>query len=98
MSAEGKNLEVICKAIDHHDATCDFPAVAVRMNPFEVERLGWDTIRGLPVEGDPELGTGMFRLVCARDEQELTETVEAVAEEAVPVELDPVPAGPGTPR
>jgi hypothetical protein len=23
------------------------------MNPFEVERLGWEEIRGLPVVGDP---------------------------------------------
>ena len=34
------------------------------MNPFEVERLGWDTIRGLPIRSDPELGTGAFRVVC----------------------------------
>lgn len=37
------------------------------MNPFEVERLGWDSIRGLPVVGDPEIGTGRFRVVCSRD-------------------------------
>jgi hypothetical protein len=86
-SSEAKNLEVISKAIDHHNKTCEFPAVAVRMNPFEVERLGWDTIRGLPIESDSSLGTGAFRIVCARDELEEkdVEVVEAIAEETVPV-------------
>jgi hypothetical protein len=85
-SSEAKNLEAISKAIDHHNKTCEFPAVAVRMNPFEVERLGWDSIRGLPIEGDPSLGTGAFRIVCARDELEEREVelVEAVAEQEVP--------------
>ena len=41
-SPEAKNLEAISKAIDQHNANCPFPAAEVRMNPFEVERLGWD--------------------------------------------------------
>jgi len=82
-SSEAKNLEVISKAIDHHDMTCAFPAVAVAMNPFEVERLGWDSIRGLPIRPDPNLGTGAFDIVCAREEGELQEeeAVEAVSEQ-----------------
>jgi hypothetical protein len=83
--SEAKNLEAISKAIDHHNASCPFPAVAVAMNPFEVERLGWDTIRGLPIRPDPALGTGAFRIVCAREESAPAEEVEAVAEETVPV-------------
>ena len=39
-SPEAKNLEAISKAIDQHNANCPFPAAEVRMNPFEVERLG----------------------------------------------------------
>ena len=86
MSSEARNLEAISKAIDHHNATCEYPAVAVAMNPFEVERLGWDSIRGLPIREDPAVGTGAFRIVCAKDELEPeAEIVEAVAEEAVPV-------------
>ena len=86
-SPEAKNLEAISKAIDQHNSTCEFPAVAVAMNPFEVERLGWDTIRGLPIQGDPALGTGSFRIVCGRDqvEEEETETVDAVATQTVPI-------------
>jgi hypothetical protein len=86
MSAEAKNLEAISTAIDHHNSTCEWPAVAIAMNPFEVERLGWDSIRGLPIRRDPNIGTGSFRVVCAREEPETEEeVVEAVAEQTVPI-------------
>jgi hypothetical protein len=86
-SSEAKNLEAISRAIDQHNASCEFPAVAIAMNPFEVERLGWDTIRGLPIRPDPALGTGSFRVICARDEveEETEEVVEAVSTQTVPV-------------
>jgi hypothetical protein len=84
-SPEAKNLEAISKAIDQHNSACEWPAVAVEMNPFEVERLGWDSIRGLPIRTNPDLGTGRFRVVCAREEGEPGDVVEAVAEDTVPV-------------
>ncbi len=84
-SAEAKNLEAISKAIDQHNGSCEYPAVAIELNPFEIERLGWDTIRGLPIRPEPALGTGAFRVVCGRGEELPSETVEAVAEELVPV-------------
>jgi hypothetical protein len=81
-SPESKNLEAISKAIDQHNSNCPFPAAEVRMNPFEVERLGWDTIRGLPVVPDGEIGTGRFRIVCSRDlEDDGLEITEAVGQE-----------------
>ncbi len=89
--AEVKNLEAISKAIDQHNAECEWPAVAIEMNPFEVERLGWDSIRGLPVRSNPELGTGAFRVVCAGEEGEPGEVVEAVAEQTVPAAPVTVP-------
>jgi hypothetical protein len=91
-SAEAKNLEVISKAIDAHNNACEWPAVAVEMNPFEVERLGWDTIRGLAIRPNPDLGTGSFRIVCAREEglPGEEETVEAVSDQTVPAELTPI--------
>ena len=67
VSATPKNLEAISKAIDQHNSSCPHPAAEVRMNPFEVERLGWEEIRGLPIVSDPALGTGRFRIVCSRD-------------------------------
>jgi hypothetical protein len=82
VGAEAKNLEAIAKAIDQHNGNCPYPAAEVRMNPFEVERLGWDEIRGLPVVPDPEIGTGRFRIVCSRDlGGEGIEEVEAVGRE-----------------
>jgi hypothetical protein len=81
-SPEAKNLEAISKAIDQHNMNCPFPAAEVRMNPFEVERLGWESIRGLPVVPDGAIGTGRFRIVCSRDmEDDGLEIVEAVGQE-----------------
>jgi hypothetical protein len=85
VSSEAKNLEAIAEAIEQHNRNCPYPAAEVRMNPFEVERLGWDEIRGLPVIPDPEIGTGRFRIVCSRDgEGDELEEVEAIAE---PIEV-----------
>ena len=67
--AEPKNLETISRAIDQHNANCPYPAAEVRMNPFEIERLGWDEIRGLPIVPDDSLGTGRFRIMCSRDSE-----------------------------
>jgi hypothetical protein len=86
-SSESKNLEAIARAIDQHNANCPFPAAEVRMNPFEVERLGWEEIRGLPIVPDPEISTGRFRIVCSRDlEGEEIEELEVVG---VPFEATP---------
>jgi len=91
MSSEAKNLELISNAIDTHNQNCEWPAVAIEMNPFELERLGWDTIRGLPIRPNAELGTGRVRVVCAREHGEPGEVTEAVAEQTVPAE--PVKVG-----
>ena len=89
-STEAQNLEKISQAIDQHARNCEWPAVAIEMNPFELERLGWDSIRGLPLRPNPDMGTGRFRVVCAREESEPGEPVEAVAEQTVPAEVAPV--------
>ncbi len=86
-ASEAKNLEAISKAIDQHNASCPWPAAEVRMSPYEVERLGWEEIRGLPIVSDPEIGTGRFRIVCAREEPDFDEQeVEAVSTRYVTVE------------
>ena len=91
-SNEAKNLEAISKAIDQHNANCPYPAAEVRMNPFEVERLGWDNIRGLPLVPDPEIGTGRFRIVCSRDlEDDGLEETEAVGRELETVAPSEIP-------
>ena len=87
MSSEAKNLEAISRAIDQHNTTCEWPAVAILMNPFEVERLGWDTIRGLPIRPDGNLGTGSFRILCQKDEglEQEEEVVEAVSDREIEI-------------
>jgi hypothetical protein len=95
---EAKNFEAIVKAKADHNARCPFPPHTVRMNPFEIERMGWeegDVIAGLTLEADPKLGTGAFRLVCDGMEPPELDVPEEVEIDA-PVEplTVPVPAGP----
>ena len=91
LDPEAKNLEAISKAIDLHNAKCAYPASEVRMNPFEIERLGWEEIRGLPIVPDDSLGTGRFRIVCSREGEGLDlEEVEAVG---TPLETGIEPPG-----
>ena len=71
------------------------------MNPFEVERLGWDTIKGLPIHARPEPARpGRFSVICEGDEQELVEeeTVEAVSDVTVPRAVATVGASSGASR
>lgn len=86
MRPDARNLEAISKAIDQHNQNCPWPASEIRMNPFEVERLGWQEIRGLPVVGDSSVGTGRFVVVCSRDgdSDHLSEEEEIVEAIGVP--------------
>src|SRR5256714_1375458 len=95
-SAEARNFEAIAKAKADHNKHCPFPPHTVRMNPFEIERMGWeegDVIAGLALEADPKLGTGAFRLVCDGMEPPELEIPEEETIEA-PVEPLTVPVGP----
>jgi hypothetical protein len=85
VSSAAKNLEAISRAIDQHNESCPYPAAEVRMNPFELERLGWEEIRGLPIVADPEIGTGRFRVVCSRDGG--GEGIEEAEALGIPVEV-----------
>lgn len=88
MRADAKNLEAIAHAIKEHNVTCSYPATAVRMNAFEVERLGWDSIMGIPVEPDPSLGTGTFRIECGKPTGAPSEEEEATVSN--PIRAEPV--------
>ena len=100
MGVEARNFEAIAKAKADHNRLCPFPPHSVRMNPFEIERMGWeegDNISGLVLQSDPQIGTGTFRLICdGTDPPELEEREEVVIEApAAPIE---VPVGPGGPE
>jgi len=96
MRAEARNFEAIAKAKAEHNRSCPFPPHTVQMNPFEIERMGWeegDLIAGLVLEADGRVGTGAFRLVCdgmAPPELDLEEELVVNA----PTEPLVVPAGP----
>lgn len=83
MSATAKNLKAIQMAIVKHNGNCPGEVVEIQLNPHEHERLGWDDFRGIPIEPNPKLGTGMLKLVCSleRDkEKALEEEVEGPVE------------------
>ena len=101
MTAEGKNFEAIVKAKADHNKHCPFPPHTVRMHPLEIERMQWDegdSIAGLVLEADPQLGTGTFRLVCDGSEPpelEIEETDAVSREQEQPLLVPVSPAGPG---
>jgi hypothetical protein len=67
MSSAAKNLKAISKALEQHKAHCGLPVLEIRLNPFEVDRLGWDDFLGVPIISDPAISTGRFSLVCEGD-------------------------------
>jgi hypothetical protein len=100
LDASAKNMRAVCQAKEHHDRTCQWggKANAVHLAWFDLERMGWeegDVICGLVVAGDGSIQPGRMRVTCdaepgggRSEEEEVVETVEAVAEEreVVPVE------------
>ena len=95
-SAEAQNFEAISKAKADHNKHCPFPPHTVKMNPFEIERMGWeegDAIAGLVLEADGAIGTGAFRLVCDGMEPPELDIDEEVVVEA-PAEPLVVPTAP----
>ena len=61
------------------------------MNPFEVERLGWEEIRGLPIVADPNRHRSLPDHLLARQGGRGHEEAEALG---IPIEVA-VPATPG---
>ena len=78
VSATAKNLEALWLAVVRHNGNCGSPLLEIRMSPFEVERLGWEEFRGIPIVADDQIGTGRFRLVCEGDHKEAPTRTEAI--------------------
>lgn len=94
MNSTAKNLEAIDSALRQHNERCSGKVTEIRLNSFEVERLGWDDFRGIPIVGDQEVGTGRIRLVCNGEHMpapapaaavEVPQSVEAVPQTPTPV-------------
>lgn len=81
MSATGKNLAAIDAALKQHDADCGAPVREIQMNHYEVERLGWDDFKGIPIVGTKFVGTGRFRLICDGPAHEQETSEEETVEE-----------------
>jgi hypothetical protein len=87
VTSEALNLAALDAAVRQHNEGCDGQLVAIQMAQFEIDRLGWENFRGIPLEPDETMGTGYFRLVCdlEHDTSRQLETTDARGE--------PVPAG-----
>lgn len=69
MNKSAKNMEVIYKAKQNHDATCPWKGEGIRiyMTAFDIERMGWeegDVLAGMTLLADTGLATGRFRVEC----------------------------------
>jgi hypothetical protein len=92
VEASGKNMQAVCKAKEVHNRTCQWggQATEVHLAFFDIERMGWeegDLICGLTVVGDKTVATGMMRVTCDaepdnlhEEEEEAEEVVDAVAD------------------
>lgn len=69
MNKSAKNMEVIYKAKQNHDANCPWKGEGKRiyMTAFDIERMGWeegDVLAGMTLMSDSGLSTGRFRVEC----------------------------------
>jgi hypothetical protein len=90
MTAVAKNLAAIQAAIVQHNGNCGEPITEIRMNPFEVERLGWDDFQGIPIKPDDKLPTGRFTLVCSGQHGKSPAEAQTVSEKPKVGEMVPV--------
>jgi hypothetical protein len=85
IEASGKNMEAVCKAKEVHNRTCPWGGTAteVHLAFFDIERIGWeegDLVCGLTVVGDASVATGMMRVTCDAEPDNLNEEEEAEEE------------------
>lgn len=66
VNSEAKKLASIQAALDAHAEACGDPVRAILLNPWEAEQLDWWEFRGLPIEMDPSVPTGVVRIDCLR--------------------------------
>ena len=101
-SLEAEMLAFIKRGLDHHNATCPEPALAILLHPGNYELFGWDELLGVPVRPDDSIEPKTFHIDCAGSAANLEEELEAeIAEQqerTIEVDApDVVPVGPGEP-
>jgi hypothetical protein len=85
MNKSAKNMEVIYKAKQKHDAECPWGGEGKRiyMTGFDIERMGWeegDVIAGLVLVIDTNLTTGRFRVECDAEPTPLEDLSEKLSD------------------
>lgn len=68
-------LRALQMSLDLHAAGCGDPVRGILLNPFDFHDLDWPDYRGIPIEADESLPTGVVRIDC------LTTTVQAAIKE-----------------
>lgn len=66
MKSDARKLASIQSALDAHAEACGDPVRAILLNPWEAEQLDWWEFRGLPIEMDASVPTGVVRIDCLR--------------------------------
>lgn len=66
-SSTARALASIQHALDGHAELCGDPVRAILLNPWEAERLDWWEYKGLPIEADDSLPTGVVKIECLRE-------------------------------
>lgn len=85
VSSQALNLAAIDAAVRQHAGRCEGELVAIRMAPFEVDRLSWEDFDGIPIEADRRMPTGRVRLVCDLEDDTNDEpALDRVLREPVP--------------
>lgn len=81
-----KILKRLTDNIDQHNANCEFPVHTIVLHPDDVERIGWDEFKGIPIKGDESRQRGTVWLLCDRptDEAKPEESVEAISDPSDP--------------
>jgi len=62
--SEARKLASIQSALDAHAEGCADPVRAILLNPWEAEQLDWWEFRGIPIETDSRVPTGIVKIDC----------------------------------
>lgn len=97
MSLEAKMLENIVTGLAHHDASCPMPAQAVLISHFDMERFGWDEVKGVPVQAVDDIQPERFRIQCDGSANGIEDALQEFVEAPEQIPLEQPSEAPGVP-